>query len=85
MNILMLIRCFQGPKSWSDHYPMCAGFSQSPVNLRTDNAWQDRWNSPLTFTNFDKDDGVSWNLINNGHTGQPTVWVCVCVLSLIHI
>ncbi|CAF2823623.1 unnamed protein product [Rotaria sp. Silwood2] len=55
-----------GPDVWSDEYPLCAGYSQSPINIRTTCTV---YQSFVPF-HFAEDHNVSHNftLINNGYS-----------------
>jgi carbonic anhydrase len=56
----------EGPDVWSDTYPSCAGYSQSPINIDTTSTVH------LSFTPFKFTTGYNmahnFTLTNNGHT-----------------
>jgi carbonic anhydrase len=55
-----------GPDIWSDHYPLCAGKSQSPINLLTACTVY-RKLTPFKLTSS-YDEKHYFTLTNNGHT-----------------
>lgn len=55
-----------GPDIWSDYYPLCAGKSQSPVNILTACTVYRKF-SEFQFTSS-YDEKHYFKLINNGHT-----------------
>jgi len=66
-----------GPKTWATSYPLCAGVSQSPINIESASAVEQEFAS-FVFTGYD-DTTSNLTLINNGHsaqmstTGAPTI------------
>ncbi|XP_078001819.1 carbonic anhydrase 6 [Phascolarctos cinereus] len=54
---------------WSEQYPTCAGKSQSPINIETENVLENRTLGTLELTGYGLQDG-EFLLINNGHSIQ---------------
>jgi carbonic anhydrase len=60
-----------GPDTWSDHYPLCAGQAQSPINILT-SCTHYRNIAPFNFTSaYDKEH--KFTVKNNGHTIVGTI------------
>jgi carbonic anhydrase len=59
-----------GPENWVNHYPDCAGSSQSPIDIVTDDAMYDEDLQPLIFTNKVTVDAI---LHNTGHAIQVSM------------
>jgi len=55
-----------GPDIWSDYYPLCAGKSQSPINILTACTVYKKF-APFQFTSS-YDEKHYFTLKNNGHT-----------------
>jgi carbonic anhydrase len=55
-----------GPDIWSDYYPLCAGKSQSPINILTACTIYKKF-QPFEFTSS-YDEKHYFTLMNNGHT-----------------
>ena len=56
--------------NWHKYFPECDGKAQSPVNVNTVDVEPDLSLGTFTFHNFDSSSGVSWNFLNNGHSGE---------------
>ncbi|XP_068234635.1 uncharacterized protein [Palaemon carinicauda] len=65
--------CYEGecgPPKWPHYYPVCGGFSQSPVDINTAVVVKGT-SHPFTFSNYDKLP-TRMTLVNNGHSAQVT-------------
>lgn len=60
-----------GPDIWSDHYPQCAGKSQSPINILTACTIPRKF-TPFQFTSSEGEKH-HFTLKNNGHTIIATI------------
>ena len=57
----------KGPDTWFLNYPVCAGKTQSPINIQNSNTVFDSSLKPFIFKNHD--DNVTWNFYNDGYDG----------------
>lgn len=62
-----------GPSYWSEYYPTCGGFSQSPINILTNNLVKGVTLGPLSFYNYESVASYLFNLTNTGHGVQINV------------
>lgn len=68
-----------GQSEWSEFFPDCGGFIQSPIDVDTSQTWYDPSLSPIRPLGYDQHGHEPFALSNNGHTGNPR-----CTLFLIH-
>ncbi|KAL3890637.1 hypothetical protein ACJMK2_002918 [Sinanodonta woodiana] len=60
-----------GPSSWHNDFPLCAGYRQSPISIRTKEAVMNNdWLSPIKIRGYISPEKLQMYLINNGHTVQ---------------
>ncbi|XP_061674991.1 carbonic anhydrase 14 [Syngnathoides biaculeatus] len=57
-----------GQSEWSEHFPECAGTSQSPVDVVTTQTKYDPALTPLTPLGYSQHGNRPFTLYNNGHT-----------------
>jgi len=62
-----------GPSDWYKEYPMCGGFSQSPINIISNNLVRGVTLGPLSYYNYNTLASYMFNVTNNGHSVQINV------------
>jgi len=62
-----------GPSYWYKSYPQCGGFSQSPINILTNNMVKGITLGPISFYNYNSVASYMFNLTNTGHGVQINV------------
>uniref|UniRef100_A0A1W7RAS9 carbonic anhydrase n=1 Tax=Hadrurus spadix TaxID=141984 RepID=A0A1W7RAS9_9SCOR len=59
----------RGPEHWKDHFPMCGGKRQSPIDIVTKDAMKDDKLGRITFSGYETKVKKA-QILNNGHTVQ---------------
>ena len=60
------------PMYWHYYFNQCIGDSQSPIDLYDDDVTRDSLYEPITFSEFDRTDGVTMTLRNSGQDSEWT-------------